>query len=240
MNGIEAQSGDWAWTVSINGRRGHDCGGILINEQYVLTAAHCFKSSTLELGQTFSIGVHNLKSKETWVQTRYGQKLFIHEKYDPILFWNDVALVKLWDPVDFNDYIVPACIDETGTIDVSDKVAWITGWGAQFDGGSNSPVKNQVSVNMLSADSCEKQVEGVEFIEDKFNREYNICGGTKDGNSGACFGDSGGPLVYKNPSDGLWYAVGLVSWGPFECGKGTVFAKISNYISWIKKKIALN
>jgi secreted trypsin-like serine protease len=62
-------------------------------------------------------------------------------------------------------------------------------------------------MKMLQQDVCQNRY-GV-----KFNKQNNICGGESGANSGACQGDSGGPLVYQNPVDGLWYSLGLISYG---------------------------
>ena len=213
----------------------HFCGGILISSQYILTAAHCY-TKTHQLRVKVFIGVHNRSAMESWVQTRNAVKFFTHEMYSKHIAANDIALIKLDFPVKFDGiYVVPACVDETGTIDVSNKVGWATGWGAQYYGGRATILKNQVSMNIFDDKFCRSNVG---FL---FNRQWNICGYGSSANSGVCQGDSGGPLVYKNPSDGRWYVVGISSWVPDgNCGQATVFVRVSNYISWIKEKIALN
>ena len=88
---------------------------------------------------------------ESWVQTRSAVKLFRHERFSGLGLDNDVALIKLDVPVNLDGlYIVPACVDETGTIDVSNKVAWLTGWGAQYLNGPAIILKNQVSIKMFT------------------------------------------------------------------------------------------
>ena len=233
VGGTVAKPGDWGWSVSLTQFGKHFCGGNLINSQYVLTASHCFGGAqSLPFGVRVFIGVHDRNNMESWVQSQNAVKLFTHEYYNSNTVANDVALLKLDVPVNWDGlYAIPACIDETGTIDVSNKVAWLTGWGAEYFNGPTTSVKYQVPMNMFTDEICQSKYG---FM---FNRIWNICGGDSSINSGACQGDSGGPLVYKNPSDDRWYVVGIVSWG-YGCGQGTVFARVSNYISWIKNKIA--
>ena len=234
IGGSIAKPGDWGWSVSMYRNGIYFCGGILINSQYVLTAAHCFDeaSSPLSIFEIYS-GLHNRSSMESWVQTSKVARLFVHERYSQE-FHNDIALIRLAEPVKFSVQVVPACIDETKEIDVSNKVAWVTGWGARSQFGLSTILKYQVSMKMFDDQFCRNK-----YRQYPYNSQFMICGGESSANSGACVGDSGGPLVYKNPSDNKWYAIGVVSWG-IECGKGTVLARISNYIDWINKKIELN
>jgi secreted trypsin-like serine protease len=117
-------------------------------------------------------------------------------------------MIKLDKPLVLDgQYIVPACIDETGTLDVSNQVAWLTGWGGQYYTGPTTTIKYQVDMKIFDQATCQSKYLSM------FNPTYQICGGESTGNSGACQGDSGGPLVYQNPKDNKWYLVGLISWG---------------------------
>jgi secreted trypsin-like serine protease len=104
-------------------------------------------------------------------------------------------------------YIIPACVDESGKIDVSNKVTLISGWGAQKFGGRGTSLKYQVNMKIFAQSKCKTKYQVM------FNEKYQICGGESNANSGACQGDSGGPLSYYNEEDDSWYVVGLVSWG---------------------------
>jgi secreted trypsin-like serine protease len=120
----------------------------------------------------------------------------------------DIAMVKFDRPLTLdNQFIIPACIDQTGTLDVSNKVTWLTGWGGQYFNGPTTTLKYQVAMKIFDQNKCQTKYGSV------FNPLYQICGGELTDNSGACQGDSGGPLVYQNPADNKWYLVGLISWG---------------------------
>lgn len=96
ISGTEAIAGDWAWSVSLtlNGR--HFCGGVLIDDTTVVSAAHCFSGSTyINPSLKVDIGVHDRNSKEEWVQTRNVSKLYIHQSFSMQNLKYDIALLKL-------------------------------------------------------------------------------------------------------------------------------------------------
>lgn len=68
--------------------------GVLINEQWILTAGHCFQS---EYNPYLSIdlGLHNRNLKESWTVTRKAAKVVIHPKFDIRIMLNDIAMIKL-------------------------------------------------------------------------------------------------------------------------------------------------
>ena len=243
VGGSVAELGDWGWSVSLQSKGAHFCGAILVNSDYILTAAHCFYdpvkppiSASISPSQVqIFFGLHNTNSMETWVQARNAAKLYSHEKYfkGKSFYSNDIALIKLDKPVNFDKHVVPVCIDETKKINVSNKVAWATGWGAPIFQGAPTSLKKQISMNISTDRFCKAK------YRTSFKSLFHICGESLE-NSGICQGDSGGPLVYKNPSDGLWYVVGIVSWVKEGCVSGSVFTRVSSYIDWIKQKIDLN
>lgn len=71
-----------------------------------------------------------------------------------------------------------------------------------------------------------------------FDPSKQVCAGELGLNNGACQGDSGGPFV-RQMDDGKWYVIGLISWG-YDCGQGTVFTKVTNFLPWINAKLASN
>ena len=226
MGGVNAKRGDWGWVAFYDTGRSR-CGGTLINSQFILTAAHCFADTTLPTGFNVYLGLHNKSSVESWVQIRKASKVHKHPNFNTRTFHNDITLIKLDKPVNVdNKYIVLACYDKI--IDVSNKDAWVVGWGSESVNGNTSVVRKQVKVKISTDRNCKNKFKD-------YSDKYNICD-LSAGNSGACQGDSGSPLVYKN--DNKWYAVGIVSYTERSCGSGTVYTRVSHYTNWIKQKIA--
>ncbi|NXK10664.1 ACRO protein, partial [Herpetotheres cachinnans] len=98
VGGTDAQPGAWPWIFSIQDPwkidTGHICRGCLISPQWVLTAAHCF----IELTQL---------GPEAQVRTKW---LLVHEHYSSITERNNIALLELDQPVQYNDYVQLACV----------------------------------------------------------------------------------------------------------------------------------
>lgn len=237
VGGSLATEGDWSWSVSLTVGGQHFCGGVLIDDQHVLTAAHCFAGNqSPPRGTKVTVGVHNIAKKESWSVTRDIAKTFVHQNFSMAsTVVDDIALIRLASPVTLDQkYIVPACLDESATLDPTGQETWLTGWGSQYFGGQATTLKYQLSNIIFPQGQCQA------FYDYLFDPKIQICGGDaqqQEGN-GACQGDSGGPLVYKNPADNKWYIVGLISWG-LGCGYGTVYTKVASYIQWIQEKIAI-
>jgi len=89
------------------------------------------------------------------------------------------------------------------------------------------------NVQISSNDNCKSKFESI-IIREKINSN-TLC---IVGPIHPCLGDSGGPFV-RLMEDGKWYVIGLISWG-YDCGKGTVYTKVTSFLPWINSKIALN
>jgi len=231
VNGFVSIPGDWGWQVSLQNYGRHFCGGALINNQWILTAGHCFQS-TYNPYLSIDLGVHNLNYKESWTVSRRAEKVIVHPQFDIRIMKNDIAMIKLDRPVVFDDrYIIEACLPKVG-LDVQSKTGWVTGWGSSRIGGPTTTKLYEVSMPILTDKRCKERYSTM------VNTASTICAGEYSVNSGACQGDSGGPFVVQG-DDGRWNVVGLTSWGR-DCGYGTVFTRVSYFISWINQQIESN
>jgi len=229
VNGQEAARGDWGWQVSLTNNGRHFCGGSLINDQWVISAAHCFQFPFPQPSQGVEIGLHNRFMKESYTVSRRISTLHLHESFSMQNMRNDIALLRLSSPVQFRNEIVPVCLPSRA-VDITGRTGWLTGWGLDRFGGNLSNDKMQVSMDVLPDTRCQQ------IYSYMYSTQAMICCGEFNVNKGACQGDSGGPFVMEE-SNGKWYLYGLTSWGR-DCGKGTVFTRVTSYLSWIQSKIS--
>lgn len=233
VGGEDAPAGAWPWQVSLQSSGRHFCGGSLINNEWILTAAHCFPNTQSQL--TVRLGYQSLQSINANGVSRSVSQIIKHPQYNSDTNNNDIALLRLSSTVQFTDYIRPVCLAEVGSGFPAETTTWVTGWGNIRDGVSlPSPgTLQEVSVPIVSNSDCNNAYNG------KITSNM-ICAGVARGGKDSCQGDSGGPLVVKHSS--VWVQAGIVSFGN-GCALPNfpgVYTRVSQYNSWINSQIASN
>ncbi|KAM9457777.1 serine protease 27-like isoform 1-T1 [Clarias gariepinus] len=236
VGGENASPGSWPWQVSIQRGGSHFCGGSLINENWVLSAAHCFQSVAASSIKLF-LGLENLQGTNPNIQQINAIKIIIHPDFNISTINNDIALVQLSSSVTFNDYVLPVCLATANSSFPGGTNAWVTGWG-RIATNVNLPAPQtlqEVKVPIVNNSACT-----IAYRRDVTNNM--ICAGVAAGGEGACNGDSGGPLVVK--INQTWFQAGIVSFGTTAgCsvrGIPTVFTRVSQYQVWIENEINSN
>jgi len=228
VGGREAAAHSWPWIVSLQYRGNHFCGGTLIDEYHVLTAAHCLQDETIDTSLLTVVGgLHSrLNANAATVQRRRVARFFNHEQYNDVTNDNDVAIIRLASPMTLNNYVNIACLP--GKEPTVHESVMIAGWGTTSYGGSPSNLLLQANVNIMN--ECR-------FVY-SIDPSKQICAGTSDYTRDSCQGDSGGPLMHE--VNGYWYVSGVVSYGDECAKKGSpgVYARVSYYLSWIRNKIS--
>ncbi|KAM3923121.1 trypsin-like [Leptodactylus fuscus] len=211
------------WQVAIYFFDKFMCGGTLINEYWVLTAAHCYFTNI-----QIRLGVHNRIESEGTEQFTYAEKICPHKDFNTRTYDNDIMLLKLASPAILNEYvqIIPLCSTESleeGTNGL------ISGWGSTTSPEDTYPdVLMCLNVTTFSDDSCRQ------FYEDGSITDNMFCAGDLEGGKDSCQGDSGGPLVCGSE------LCGIISWGDPVCAqpnKPGVYTKVYNYLEWISHVI---
>uniref|UniRef100_A0A3Q0S050 Peptidase S1 domain-containing protein n=1 Tax=Amphilophus citrinellus TaxID=61819 RepID=A0A3Q0S050_AMPCI len=231
VGGQDATPGSWPWQVALFTFGSSSCGGSLITNQWVLTAAHC--SSFLDLLFTkVHLGHHNQLGLNPNAVTQTIEKIVCHPAHNPFTSENDICLLKLSAPVNFTDYIQPICLASGNSTFYNGTSSWVTGFGDTTDGGSPSNVLQEVNVPIVGNRECKCYYKDVTDV-----KENMICAGLKAGGKDSCQGDSGGPLMIKK--DSIWIQSGVVSFGdgcalPMRPG---VYTRVSCYQKWISNTI---
>ncbi|EFN86241.1 proclotting enzyme [Harpegnathos saltator] len=233
VGGRPADPGEWPWIAALFNAGRQFCGGSLIDDRHILTAAHCVANmNSWDVARlTVRIGDYNIKTNTEirHIEKRI-QRVVRHRGFNAQTLYNDVALLTMNEPVEFTEQIRPICLP-SGSQLYSGKTATVIGWGSLREGGVQPAVLQEVSIPVWSNSECKLKygIAAPGGIVDSF-----LCAGQAAKDS--CSGDSGGPLMIN---DGRWTQVGIVSWG-IGCGKGQypgVYTRVTHFLPWIYKNL---
>ncbi|KAM4530472.1 chymotrypsin-like protease CTRL-1 isoform 2-T2 [Odontesthes bonariensis] len=200
VGGEDAPAGSWPWQASLH-RGSHFCGGSLIHNQWVLTAAQCFPSNSTS-GVTVYLGRDTQEGRNPYEESRSMSRVIRHADYNENTKANDIALLELSSPVEFTSHIRPVCLAGGESVFPDGLSCWITGWGDPLTGAFlPSPQRLQaVNVPIVSNIECNAAYGSI--------MTGMICAGPNFRGKGFCE-DFGGPLVTLNGS--RWVQAGVVS-----------------------------
>jgi len=229
--GNEATPHEYPWMAALffemNGQR-YFCGGTLISDEWVLTAAHCVADAD---AMTVMLGAHNVREEsEEGRLELVSENWFAHPKWSQIGIINDIGLIQLPQKINFTETIRPICLPSYS--DVSDNFAGLdapaSGWGKPTDSADSiSPVLREVTTETITNLVCRFELFTI--------TQKNICISGRGGKS-TCNGDSGGPL-HKVMDDGRMKQIGITSFGlAFGCELGlhAAFTRTTSFLEFIE------
>ncbi|KAL7288898.1 hypothetical protein TKK_0016868 [Trichogramma kaykai] len=220
VGGSDAPDGKYPYQVSLRSPS-HFCGGSILNDRWILTAAHCVlgrsgASVTVVAGTNLLNGGNEIVYKSEYIVW--------HKKFDMFRLVNDVALIRVDKTIEFGEKIQPISLPREDFVKINYPVV-LTGWGRIKLNGQVPNNLQEIELKVIDQEDCARKMSAVRITES------HICTLTKSG-EGACHGDSGGPLV----ADGV--QIGIVSFG-MPCARGApdVYTRIFTFIDWIDKQI---
>ncbi|XP_044284610.1 coagulation factor X isoform X1 [Varanus komodoensis] len=232
VNGTDCKLGECPWQALLLNDNGDGfCGGTILSQIYVLTAAHCINQTTIKV----LVGEVNTAMRKSGT-LHSVDKVYVHHKFVPETYDFDIALIKLREPIQFTENVIPACLptaDFANHVLMKQNHAIVSGFGRIVEGGRVSPTLKVVKLPYVDRLTC-KLSSNFPITENMFCAGYNTVA------QDACQGDSGGPHVteYK----GTYFVSGIVSWGEgcAKDGKYGVYTKVSKFINWIRKIMRQN
>jgi len=229
VGGNTAKEGLYPFIVSLRTGTGnsHFCGGTIIREDFILTAAHCVEGAT---PADVRVGAgDNTRSRQT-IHT--VSAVYVHPQFDYYNIDYDVAVLKLSAPLELSTKIQ---LKDLAPIEPEDgAIVNVAGWGTTSSGGGTLPTAlREVTVSIVPRQTCEDNY-GPDAITARM-----IC--AADLGKDSCQGDSGGPLVYSDAeATKLGSLVGIVSWG-YGCAEPEypgVYTSVPDLYKWIVEQLS--
>ncbi|XP_017888643.1 chymotrypsin-2-like, partial [Ceratina calcarata] len=226
VNGEAAKPGEIPYQVSLQMKSSsfHFCGGSVLNENYVITAAHCVEGQTAPKIKVVAGTIDLSKSGSE----HNVQKIIIHEKYNPDDSWkNDIALLKVEKPFVKSPQISFVTLPSVSDVVHANDLATVSGWGRLWQGGPTTIYLQRVNILIADQQYCK-----LIYSKQHYNvYDSQVCAYDPTVQKGSCHGDSGGPLTVNGK------LTGLVSWamGCALTDYPTVYTRVASHLDWIKQ-----
>ncbi|KAH8372405.1 hypothetical protein KR093_011371 [Drosophila rubida] len=225
VGGTQVRTNKYPWIAQMLRGTFLFCGGTLINDRYVLTAAHCVHD--MDMSKVTVRLLQLDRSSQHQGITRAVAFAHAHAGYDPVRLVHDIALLRLDTPVPLVQSMRPVCLPSGPLQSFDHQKAIAAGWGLSQEGGSTSSVLQETVVPIITNAQCRATAYKSMIVDTMLCAGYVQTGG-KD----ACQGDSGGPLIVP---DRIFRLAGVVSFG-YGCAKPNapgVYTRVSRYLDWI-------
>ncbi|XP_014398850.1 PREDICTED: granzyme B isoform X2 [Myotis brandtii] len=202
-----------------NEEKKYRCGGVLVGDNFVLTAAHCNGRSI-----TVTLGAHNIEKQEKTQQNISVKTAFPHPDYDKGKRSNDIMLLQLERNIKRTNAVKPHRLPKGKDLPRPGEKCTVAGWGRVTRDGPCSNTLQEVQLTLQEDEECEGHL-----CLRNYNRTIQLCVGDPTKKKSSFKGDSGGPLLCRNGIQGI------VSYGNKYGKPPQVFTKVTSFLPWIKE-----
>ncbi|XP_062969457.1 probable threonine protease PRSS50 [Cynocephalus volans] len=240
----EAMARRWPWMASVRANGTHICAGTIIASRWVLTVAHCLTQSDV---------LYSVRVGSPWIDQMTQTtsdipvlQVIVNSRYRSRRYWswvgraNNIGLLKLEWVLSYNKYVWPVCLPGLDYVLKDSSLCTVTGWGLPKVDGEWPQFRTiqEKEVTILNNKECDSLYHKFSRIPSmvRIINSQMIC--AEDINrEHFCYEITGEPLVC--PSEGVWYLVGMVSWGA-GCNQSEappIYLHVSSYQRWIRDRL---
>ena len=243
VGGVDVDIKDYPWQVALTSSPNGSgfCGGSIIGDSWVLTAAHCVNNDSPSglyirggSSSSFASGGDSYSVAQIIVHPNY-----LGDSYD-------FALIEINGEFEYGENMQKIDLIDEAEIALGAQdggvMSTITGWGTTSSGGSLADILQMVEAPIVDNNVACGSASDANGNSGQYNcpqlDESMICAGDLvDGGEDACQGDSGGPLVVRSSDNSRWLLIGATSWGNgcADVAYPGVWSKVSHVLDWINE-----